>query len=91
MYNEKSLVVGNPTIDRYSIGQYTERLKNNTDSSLTSIIQNASHGKDNGSNWLPAPECGFNLLLRMYMPEEQIVNGTWSVSYSPTYRRISTS
>jgi hypothetical protein len=38
MYNEKSLVVGNP-IDGYSIGQYTGRLKNNTDSSLTSIYR----------------------------------------------------
>ncbi|HZC49023.1 MAG TPA: hypothetical protein VE244_08195 [Nitrososphaeraceae archaeon] len=39
MYNEKSLVVGNLTIDRYAIGQYTQRLKNNTDGSLTSIYR----------------------------------------------------
>ena len=37
MYNDKNLFVDNP-INRYSIGQYTEGLKNNTDGSLDIFI-----------------------------------------------------
>jgi hypothetical protein len=76
MYNNKSLFVDNP-INRYAIGQYTEGLKNNTDGSLDIYIQNANPGADKESNWLPAPQGGFNLVLRMYLPQPQVLNGTW--------------
>jgi hypothetical protein len=78
MYNNKSLFVDNP-INRYSIGKYSEGLKNNTDGSLDIYIQNANPGKDKESNWLPAPAANtFNLILRMYLPAEQVLNGTWT-------------
>jgi hypothetical protein len=81
MYNNKSLFVNNP-INRYSIGKYTEGLKNNTDGSLDIYIQNASPGSDKESNWLPAPAVPvsdtFNIMLRMYLPQPQVLNGTWS-------------
>ena len=57
MYNNKSLFVDNP-INRYSIGKYTEGLKNNTDGSLDIYIQHANPGADKESNWL--------LLLLLY-------------------------
>jgi hypothetical protein len=78
MYNNKSLFVDNP-INRYNIGQYTEGLKNNTDGSLDIYIQNANPGADKESNWLPAPEDGFNLVLRMYLPQPPVLNGTWQL------------
>ena len=81
MYNNKSLFVDNP-INRYSIGPYTEGLKNNTDGSIDIYIQHANPGKDKESNWLPAPATSvsdtFNLILRMYLPGEQVLNGTWT-------------
>ncbi|MFZ0513544.1 MAG: DUF1254 domain-containing protein [Candidatus Nitrosopolaris sp.] len=77
MYNNKSLFVNNP-INRYSIGKYTEGLKNNTDGSLDIYIQHQSPGKDKESNWLPADKNSFNLILRMYLPAEQVLNGTWT-------------
>jgi hypothetical protein len=87
MYNNKSLFVDNP-INRYSIGQYTQGLKNNTDGSLDIYIQNANPGKDKESNWLPAPATAvsdtFNLILRIYLPQPQVLNGTWS--YPPLQR-----
>jgi hypothetical protein len=76
MYNNKSLFVDNP-INRYAIGQYTEGLKNNTDGSLDIYIQNANPGTDKESNWLPAPQGSFNLVLRMYLPQPPVLNGTW--------------
>jgi hypothetical protein len=87
MYNNKSLFVDNP-INRYNVGQYTEGLKNNTDGSLDIYIQNANPGKDKESNWLPAPATSvsdtFKLILRMYMPQPQVLNGTWT--YPPLQR-----
>jgi hypothetical protein len=76
MYNNKSLFIANP-INRYSIGTCTEGLKNNTDGSLDIYLQHATPAKDKESNWLPAPEQTFYLILRMYVPAEQVLNGTW--------------
>jgi hypothetical protein len=88
MYNNKSLFIDNP-INRYKIGQYTEGLKNNTDGSLDVYVQNTSPGKDKESNWLPAPtppvSDTFKLILRMYLPQTQILNGTWPY---PTLQRM---
>lgn len=78
MYNDKNLFVDNP-INRYSIGKYTEGLKNSTDGSLDIYIQNANPGKDKESNWLPAPEGSFNMIMRTYLPQPQILNGTWQL------------
>lgn len=57
---------------------YTEGVRNNTDGSLDIYIQNANPGPNRESNWLPAPEDTSYLILRMYGPAEQIINGTWS-------------
>jgi hypothetical protein len=75
MYNNKSLFVDNP-LNRYSLNSYSE-LKNNTDGSLDLYIQNQSPGPEKESNWLPAPADSFNLILRMYLPQPQVLNGTW--------------
>ena len=78
MYNNKSLFVDNP-INRYSIGKYTEGLKNNTDGSLDIYIQNASPGADKESNWLPSAAGVFNMVFRLYLPQPQVLNGTWQL------------
>jgi hypothetical protein len=76
MYNEASYFVDNP-IDRYAIGPHSAPLKNNTDGSLDIYIQNASPGADRESNWLPAPEGPFKITMRLYLPQPQVLNGTW--------------
>jgi hypothetical protein len=75
MYNDKNLFVDNP-LNRYSINSYSE-LKNNTDGSLDLYVQNQSPGPDKESNWLPAPTDSFNMVLRAYLPQPQVLNGTW--------------
>ena len=81
IYNNQSLFVDNP-INRYLVGQYTEGLKNNTDGSLDIYIQNTNPGPDKESNWLPAPSAQVSdkikLVLRLYLPDDSILNGTWS-------------
>jgi len=77
MYNEEKYFYDNP-LNRYSVGKYTEGLKSNEDGSLDIYIQNQNPGSDKESNWLPSPADGFYMVLRMYLPAEQVLNGTWT-------------
>ena len=71
-------LVDNP-IDRYSIGSPTPGLKKVADGSITLYFSAKSPGKDKGSNWLPAPEGPFWLVLRTYGPGKAILDKTWTV------------
>ncbi|MDM5328239.1 DUF1254 domain-containing protein [Neobacillus sp. CF12] len=75
MYGPDNFFVSNP-INRYSIGDRTEGLKYNPDGSLDIYIQNAPP-LGHESNWLPAPANHFVLMLRMYMPEKSVLDGTY--------------
>ena len=71
-------LVDNP-IDRYSIGSGTPGLKKGADGSITLYFSAKSPGKDKESNWLPAPEGPFWLVLRTYGPGEAILDKNWTV------------
>lgn len=51
-------------------------LKNDTDDSLDIYIQHASPGNTIESNWLSSDT--FHLIFRMYLPTEEVLNGTWT-------------
>ncbi|HEY6354410.1 MAG TPA: DUF1214 domain-containing protein [Burkholderiaceae bacterium] len=36
-----------------------------------------SPGKDNEANWLPAPAGPFSLIMRLYWPDESVLQGKW--------------
>ncbi|MCK5834194.1 MAG: DUF1254 domain-containing protein [Lentisphaeria bacterium] len=69
-------LVDNP-INRYAISNSTEGVKKNKDGSLTIYISKDSPGKDKESNWLPAPNGPFWVVLRTYGPSEEILNKSW--------------
>ena len=71
-------LVDNP-ISRYSIGNATPGLKTAEDGSISLYFSAKSPGKDKESNWLPAPEGPFWLVLRTYGPGEAILDKTWKV------------
>ena len=75
LYNDKQFFAPNP-INRYAIGD-RDKIEFNADGSLTIYIQHESPGRDRESNWLPAPPDGFNLVMRLYWPKKEIINGTW--------------
>src|SRR5215471_14640712 len=78
MYDGNYFFVQNP-INRYSISA-RQNLKANPDGSIDLYIQNQSPGTDKQSNWLPAPKDKFNLMMRMYWPNEKspsIIDGSW--------------
>jgi len=76
MYNDRGFFVDNP-IDRYAISPHLGPLQYNADGSLDFYIQHASPGPDKEANWLPAPSGGFHLVLRLYWPQEAVLNGSW--------------
>jgi hypothetical protein len=75
MYNNQSYFFDNQ-LNRYVLNQYSG-IKNNTDGSLDLYLQNQSPRPDKESNWLPAPADSFKVVLRMYLPQQPILNGTW--------------
>jgi hypothetical protein len=48
------------------------------DGGLTLLIQNESPGKDKEANWLPAPKGPFMMVMRLYCPKEEAVEGKWT-------------
>jgi hypothetical protein len=73
MYTDRQFFVDNP-IGRYAIGDRDD-LQPNADGSLDLLIQHDPPPSE--GNWLPAPEGNFNLMLRMYWPKRQALDGTW--------------
>jgi hypothetical protein len=76
LYDDNRRFVANP-LNRTNIGS-TDGLQPNADGSLDIYIQNANPGKDKEANWLPAPKGPFNLILRIYWPKQDVVDGRWN-------------
>jgi hypothetical protein len=79
MYDKEYFFVENE-LNRYTLSQ-RNKLKANSDGSVTLYLQHTSPGADKESNWLPAPKGKFVLMLRLYWPKEtppSIIDGTWT-------------
>lgn len=59
-------------LDRYKLSSESKALKKNADGSFEILIQNEI--PTNTDNWLPAPEGGFYLILRMYEPNQDVID-----------------
>jgi hypothetical protein len=55
------------------------------DGGLTLHIQHLSPGKQHESNWLPAPADGFRMILRLYQPKAEAMDGRWT---APPLERV---
>ena len=75
---EKRLMVDND-IERYSIGDRTPGLVHGDDGALTITIQHDVPDGDVRANWLPAPAAPFYLLMRMYLPSMDVLNGRYEI------------
>jgi hypothetical protein len=79
MYDKNYFFVANP-LNRYSISM-RQNPKFNADGSLDLYIQTGSPGPDKEANWLPAPQGGFILMMRLYWPDAappSILDGSWA-------------
>lgn len=80
MYDAQYFFVDNP-LKRYNVSSRS-KFKTNADGSVDVYIQNQSPGKENESNWLPAPADRFILILRMYWPKDKppsILDGSYKI------------
>ena len=71
------LFIANP-LDRYLLSSVMlDQYQEEPDGSLVLHIGKDSPGKDLESNWLPAPDGPFYIVLRLYGPEAEALDGRW--------------
>jgi len=68
-------------VNRYVIDSRMTGLKKNADGSIEIAIQRESPGQELESNWLPSPNTGFSLTLRLFAPKAEAVDGRWKPAY----------
>jgi len=74
-----SYLYPNP-LDRYLLNSPMLPLFNkDADGGITFYIQPESPGAETEANWLPAPKGPFKLVMRLYGPKAEALNGTWTV------------
>ena len=79
-YNENEFLIKND-LNRYALGD-RDSLTLNDDGSLDLYIQSEAPSDVHKSNWLPIPEDGqFFLTMRLYWPEESVLDGSWIPPY----------
>ena len=77
MYDSSDLLVTNK-INRYLVNSsMMSKFKKDPDNGLTLYLQHDSPGKDKEANWLPAPAGIFRVVMRLYWPKPEALNGTW--------------
>lgn len=65
--------------NRYTVGDRTPGLVHGEDGSLTIHLSHDEPAADTGTaNWLPVPSGRFVLMLRLYLPDAPILDGTWT-------------
>ncbi len=79
MYDGKTqLFIHNP-LDRYLLNStIMDQFVKQEDGSITFYIQKDSPGKDKEANWLPAPDGPLYMVMRLYGPEPDALEGKWT-------------
>jgi hypothetical protein len=75
VYDDRHFLAANP-IHRYALGD-RDPLTYNPDGSLDLYLQN-TRPEGHESNWLPVPKGKFNLIMRLYSPKPEVLDGRWS-------------
>jgi hypothetical protein len=65
------------SIDRYSTGSLHPELQYNSDGSVDIYLQNTEPASGT-SNWLPVPAGKFTVTLRIYWPQESVLDGDYA-------------
>jgi len=78
LYDAKKRLMVENSINRYKIGS-ADKLATEKDGSTVLYIQADSPGKDKESNWLPAAKEPFYMLMRMYLPKIEVLNGQYEI------------
>ena len=84
LYDAKKRLMVENSLNRYKIGS-ADMLKAEKDGSTVLYIQADSPGKDKEANWLPSPKAPFYMLMRMYLPDIEVLNGQYEI---PGVKRV---
>ncbi|WP_185696054.1 DUF1254 domain-containing protein [Weissella viridescens] len=76
MYQTEGFTLIENPINRYSIGDRTKGLQKDADGGITIKISN-EEPSELASNWLPSPKGDFRPILRVYLPDESVINGDY--------------
>jgi hypothetical protein len=76
MYDDKQRFVANP-LARHNLDSLG-KIKRNADGSIDIHLSSANPGDDKEANWLPAPKGPFTVMLRIYWPKQDVIDGRWN-------------
>lgn len=86
MYDGRTQLLVDNALNRYLINSpMLPDLKTDADGGLTLVVQRESPAAALESNWLPAPNGPFYVIMRIYMPRPEVLSGAWK---SPPLRRV---
>ena len=74
-YDTDGYFILNP-LKRQALGD-RDKFQFNPDGSLDLDSQADSPGPDKEANWLPVAKAPFTLLMRLYSPKAEILDGSW--------------
>lgn len=74
LYDGKTQLLSANALNRYAISS-ASNLKKDPDGGLTLTLQHAQPASTD--NWLPAPPGPFNLILRLYLPQQTALKGDY--------------
>jgi hypothetical protein len=79
MYELPSSLLSANSLNRYLLNSpMLPQFKHDADGGLTLVIHNESPGKGKETNWLPAPKGPFFMVMRLYWPKAEALEGTWT-------------
>lgn len=78
MYDDDRFLVENP-LDRYLINSsMASDLVTDANGDVVIRLQHESPGPSLESNWLPAPDGPMGVVLRIYLPDDPALDGSWT-------------
>ncbi|MDI7864631.1 DUF1254 domain-containing protein [Rhizobiaceae bacterium n13] len=78
MYELPASLLSTNNLDRYLINSpMLPNLAKDADGGLTVSVQHEGPGANREANWLPAPAGPFFMVMRLYWPKEEALDGTW--------------
>ncbi|MHB1209188.1 MAG: DUF1254 domain-containing protein [Acidimicrobiales bacterium] len=83
VYDEHGYQVANE-LDRFALGDRDE-LDYGTDGSLEVVLSHHAPHEHSVRNWLPVPEAPFAVTMRLYLPHDAALHGSWR---APLVRRL---
>lgn len=78
LYGARNQFLVRNSLQRYGLGStMLDHFRYGEDGSLTLQVSKTSPGGDEEANWLPAPNDWFFMILRLYLPKEEALSGSW--------------